>query len=91
MSPTRSYVSPKREAQAAATRQAILEAFCAQLLDEGRDDLSPTEAAAAAGCSVRTVHTHFPTRESRVESSSVRRWCVADWIQARPSCGTTSP
>jgi AcrR family transcriptional regulator len=68
VSATRSYVSPKREAQAAATRQAILDAFREQLVEEGRDTLSPTDAAARAGCSVRTVHGHFPTRESRIEA-----------------------
>ena len=66
MSSARTYVSPKRAAQAEATRQAILEAFRDQLTEPGRDDLSPTDAAAAAGCSVRTVHGHFPTKESRV-------------------------
>jgi AcrR family transcriptional regulator len=62
---TRAYVSPTREAKAAATREAILEAFVAQVHD-GRDTLSPTEAAAAAGVSVRTVHTHFPNRASQI-------------------------
>lgn len=68
MSPTRRYVSPKREAKAAATRRAILEAFRDQLMEPGRDSLSPTDAAAAVGCSVRTVHGHFPTGESRIEA-----------------------
>lgn len=71
MTTTRRYISPKREAAAAATRRAILEAFRDQLLDPGRDSLSPTDAAAAAGCSVRTVHGHFPTGESRVEALAV--------------------
>lgn len=74
MSTTRRYVSPKREARAAATRQAILEAFRDQLLEGGRDTLSPTDAAARSGCSVRTVHGHFPTRESRVEA-------LAEWLE----------
>lgn len=68
MSGTRTYHSPAREAKAAATRQAVLEAFRDQLLDPGRDSLSPTDAAEAAGCSVRTVHGHFPTGESRIEA-----------------------
>ncbi len=68
MSTTRRYVSPKREAKAAATRQAILEAFRDQLMEPGRDNLSPTDAAATVGCSVRTVHGHFPTGESRIEA-----------------------
>lgn len=65
---TRRYVSPKREAEAEATRRRILEAFRHQLVDEGRDTLSPSAAAERAGCSVRTVHGHFPSRESRVEA-----------------------
>ena len=66
MTGTRSYVSPKRQAKAEATRHAILEAFREQLIEPGRDQLSPTDAAAAAGCSVRTVHGYFPTQESRI-------------------------
>jgi AcrR family transcriptional regulator len=61
----RQYKSPKREAQAAATREAILEAFVAQL-SEGQDTLSPSDAAARAGVSLRTVHTHFANSESQI-------------------------
>jgi AcrR family transcriptional regulator len=63
---TRAYSSPRRQAQAAATRQAILEAFTVQLSEPGRDTLSPSEAAVATGVSVRTVHTHFPNRQSQI-------------------------
>jgi AcrR family transcriptional regulator len=66
MSSSRRYVSPKREAQAVATRQAILEAFAEQLSEPGRDKLSPSEAAARAGVSLRTVHFHFPNEASQV-------------------------
>ena len=66
MSKPRRYVSPKREAQAVATRQAILEAFAEQLSEPGRDKLSPSEAAARAGVSLRTVHFHFPNEASQV-------------------------
>lgn len=65
MTDTRRYVSPKREAEAAATRARILDAFRDQLV-EGIDTLSPSDAAERAGCSVRTVHGYFPTREDRV-------------------------
>ncbi len=65
MSETRAYVSPKREAKAAATREAILEAFVEQVTDAG-DTLSPAKAAVRAGVSVRTVHFHFPNRESQI-------------------------
>lgn len=66
MSETRRYVSPKREAQAAATREAILGAFAEQLSEPGRDKLSPSEAALRAGVSLRTVHFHFPNEESQI-------------------------
>lgn len=66
MSQARKYVSPKREAQATATRAAILDAFVDQLSIPGRDSLSPTEAAVRAGVSTRTVHLYFPNLESQV-------------------------
>ena len=66
MTSTRRYVSPKREAQAAATREAILSAFAEQLSAPGRDKLSPREAALRAGVSLRTVHFHFPNEESQI-------------------------
>ncbi len=66
MGPARKYESPKREAQARATRAAILEAFAEQLSEPGRDKLSPSEAALRAGVSLRTVHFHFPNEESQV-------------------------
>lgn len=71
--PTRPYHSPKREAQAAATRQAILEAFIDQLKEGGRTELSPADAARRAGVSLRTVQTYFPTRAARIAA-------LADWI-----------
>ena len=66
MSDTRRYISPKRQAQAQATRQAILEAFADQLSEAGRDRLSPSEAAVRAGVSLRTVHAHFPNEASQI-------------------------
>ena len=66
MNAPRPYVSPKREARAAATRAAILEAFAEQLSELGRDTLSPSEAALRAGVSLRTVHFHFPNEESQI-------------------------
>ncbi|MGQ0632072.1 MAG: hypothetical protein ACT4P1_13710 [Sporichthyaceae bacterium] len=61
----RTYVSPQRAAQAAATREAILQAFADQLA-QGQDQLSPSAAALQAGVSVRTVHAHFPNRDSQI-------------------------
>ncbi len=66
MSETRRYVSPKRQAEAAATREAILEAFVEQLSEPGRETLSPSEAAVRAGVSVRTVHLYYPNADSQV-------------------------
>jgi len=60
------YVSPKREAQVAATREAILQAFADQLSEPDRTTLSPSEAARRAGVSVRTVHMHFPTADDQI-------------------------
>ena len=76
MPETRRYVSPKREAQAAATREAILDAFVKQLSMPGRDRLSPSEAAARAGVSLRTVHFYFPNEESQVVA-------VGEWLDRR--------
>ena len=66
MKATRRYQSPKRAAQAAATREAILGAFAEQVSEPGRDRLSPSEAAARAGVSLRTVHVHFPNEDSQI-------------------------
>jgi AcrR family transcriptional regulator len=62
----RRYVSPKREAQVAATRDAILQAFAEQLSDPDRGTLSPSDAAARARVSVRTVHMHFPNADDQI-------------------------
>ncbi len=72
MTGTRRYVSPKRDAQAAATREAILTAFVEQLSEPGRDTLSPGEAAARAGVSLRTVHFHFPNEPSQLAAVGER-------------------
>lgn len=66
MTAERTYASPKRAAQAAATRAAILDAFAEQLVDPDRSSLSPTEAAARAGVSVRTVHHYFPDVDAQL-------------------------
>ena len=76
MTGTRRYVSPTREAKAAATRDAIVQAFVDQMSKPGWETLSPTEAAKEAGVSVRTVHNHFPDRRSQVDA-------LAEWFQTR--------
>jgi AcrR family transcriptional regulator len=75
MTAARRYVSPKREAQAQATRAAILEAFAEQLSEPGRDHLSPSEAAARAGVSLRTVHFHFPNEADQIAA-------LGEWFEA---------
>lgn len=75
MSTARKYVSPKREAQAQATRKAILEAFAEQLSEPGRDKLSPSEAAVRAGVSLRTVHVHFPNEASQIAA-------LGEWFES---------
>jgi AcrR family transcriptional regulator len=76
MSTARKYVSPKREAQTQATRTAILEAFAEQLSEPGRDTLSPSEAAARAGVSLRTVHFHFPNEASQITA-------LGEWFDSK--------
>lgn len=73
MRPTRRYISPQRQAQAATTREAILVAFAHQLSEPGRDHLSPSEAARLAGVSLRTVHVHFPNEELQIAA-------LSDWF-----------
>lgn len=73
MTATRRYESPKRQAQALATRRAILEAFAEQLSEPGRDKLSPSEAAVRAGVSLRTVHFHFPNEGEQIAA-------LGDWF-----------
>lgn len=72
MTSTRRYVSPVRDAKAAETKDRIVDAFLDQLVVEGRETLSPKDAAEHAGCSVRTVHSHFPTTESRIAALAER-------------------
>lgn len=72
MTEGRRYVSPKRAAQAAATREAILQAVAEQLFDPERAALSPSEATRSAGVSVRTVHLHFPNADDQI--AAVGEW-----------------
>jgi len=76
MTATRPYNSPGRQARREQTRQAIVEAFIAQLGDPGRVTLSPAAAARAAGVSIRTVHHYFPDADAQLAA-------VADEVEAR--------
>jgi AcrR family transcriptional regulator len=76
MSRTRRYRSPVRQARREQTKQAIVDAFIAQLGDPGRVALSPSAAARAAGVSIRTVHHYFPDASAQLAA-------VADEVEAR--------
>ncbi len=65
----RSYDNTKRAAQRAQTRQNILDVML-QDLSKGQDDVALAEVARRAGVSVRTVHTHFPDKASRIQAIS---------------------
>jgi AcrR family transcriptional regulator len=56
-----------REKQLDLTREAILEAFAAEVVEGGLDDLSFRRVAERAGVSQRTVFRHFPTREELID------------------------
>ncbi len=55
---------PTRAQQRAATRQAILDATVACLIDEGYGQLATRRIAERAGIAQSTLMHHFPTREA---------------------------
>ena len=59
----RTYNSPLREQQAAATRDRIL-AGLVQTMAEGLADVSMPAVARASGVSVATVYRHFPSKHA---------------------------
>jgi hypothetical protein len=67
----RRYRSSVRARQAAATRDAILAAFAAQL-GSGATQLDLRRAAADAGVALRTVYLHFPDPADRL--AEVAAW-----------------
>jgi len=60
--PGRSYNSPRRREQAAATREAILDAAQPLFEREGYAGASVAQIAAAAGVSLKTVYLDFETK-----------------------------
>lgn len=66
--PTKTYDSPLRRRQQAATRDAILEATGLLVETEGLDALSYAAIAARAGVQERTVYRHFPTKGELLEA-----------------------
>lgn len=59
---SRPYRSPRREAQARATRLDVLEAARRLFVDRGYAATTMSEVAAAAGVARKTVTTSFPTK-----------------------------
>ena len=59
--PERSYTNTHRAAQAAQTREAILDALV-RVLARGVAELSIPAVAREAGISIRTVYRNFPTK-----------------------------
>lgn len=74
--PRRRYRSAVRAQAAAATREAILAAFAAQLGERTTPELDLRRAACDAGVSLRTVYVHFPDPADRLAA-------VADWAEHR--------
>lgn len=70
--PSREYNSPLRQAQAAQTRELILQALI-DLVLTGRQDASVREIAAEAGVSERTVYRYFPDRDALLNG-------LDDWL-----------
>ena len=71
-----SAASSLRDRQAAAIREAILDALVARLDHDNPDDVAMPQVAADAGISLRTLYRYFPTREAMFEA-------VGDHVVAR--------
>jgi AcrR family transcriptional regulator len=70
----RSYDSPLRRAQAAGTRDRILEAVSELVAAGAIGELTVPAVAARAGVTVRTVYRHFPTRTDMVDA--MQKWAL---------------
>jgi len=91
--PRRSYHSPRRQQQAAATRQGILEA--AQRLFERRGYPATTmeQVAAEAGVALKTVYVAFATKSGllralwdlrlKVDQDMLEPWAGRSWPVCR--------
>lgn len=66
---TRTYNSPARAAAAQRTRDRLVEAALAIVLEEQDDtELTHKEVAERAGISLRTAYNHFPSREELLDA-----------------------
>jgi AcrR family transcriptional regulator len=65
--PGRPYHSPLRDAQAAQTRQLILDTMIELLAGGQADNFSIRQLASEAGVSERTVYRYFPDRETLLD------------------------
>lgn len=65
---TRAYDNSRREAKAALTRETILDALCALLVEERPVTVSMNDVAERSGLSLRTVYHHFPNKEALFEA-----------------------
>src|SRR3954468_20512942 len=75
-SASRSYASPLREEQTAATKRRIVEALAA-LLDENQTaDVSLAAAAHRAGVAEGTIYRHFPNKLDL--DSALYQWVAGD-------------
>ena len=68
----RKYDNSNRQAQAEATRDAILDALTQQMLGNNTPDFSIEQAALDAGVTTRTIFRHFPSRDSMLSALSER-------------------
>jgi AcrR family transcriptional regulator len=59
-----------------ATREAILEAACARLAQDGPEGLSLSEVAHLAGVNRGTAYQHFATREKLIKATT-------DWVSEK--------
>ncbi len=66
----RAYHSPSREKAKQETRQRILDAVVAVILEDGVHEFTMENVAAKAGVTHRTVYRHFATREELLEGLS---------------------
>jgi AcrR family transcriptional regulator len=70
MPSTRPYDNRLRQEQAQGTADRIVAALCDLLIEERPANVSIPEVAKRAGVSVRTVYSHFPTKDDLFEALS---------------------